>query len=333
MDFHGVPAVNIFLVGEAATHADKLADRLTCDARIVPLPRQAAHAPDHDGQIGPEDVVVSLRFSRPPGDTPAFRLLHVPGAGLDGIDMASVPSGAAICNVFEHEIPIAEYVTLAMLEWQVRLRDLMARFTARSWSDLYRSRPPHAELYGKTLLLIGLGRIGRAIATRARAFGMRVLAVDGHAQSGSGLVDKVFAPGELDDALPAAEFVVICCPLTDDTRGMFNARTLARMRGDAVLINVSRAEIAREEDLYIALRDKAIAGAVLDVWYRYPKGADDHVEPASLPFLDLPNVLATPHTSAWTADLPWRRYGFIAANIDRLARGEALANVVRPAAY
>ncbi|AOB31290.1 hypothetical protein AKI39_12210 [Bordetella sp. H567] len=324
--------MNIFLVGEAATHAEKLADRLTCGARIVPLPRQAAHAPDHDGQIGPRDVVVSLRFSRPPGATPVFRLLHVPGAGLDGIDFASVPPAAAICNVFEHEIPIAEYVTLAMLEWQIRLRELTARFTARSWSDLYRSRPPHAELYGKTLLLIGLGRIGRAIATRARAFGMRVLAVDGHAQPAAGLVDKVFAPDELDDALPTANFVVICCPLTDDTRGMFNTRTLGRMRGDAVLINVSRAEIAQEEDLYIALRDKAIAGAVLDVWYRYPKGADDHVEPASRPFLELPNVIATPHTSAWTTDLPWRRYGFIAANIDRLAGGDALANVVRPAA-
>lgn len=330
MDFHGVPAVNIFLVGEAATHAEKLASRLTCGAAIVPLPREAAHAADHDGRIGPHDVVVSLRFSRPPGATPAFRLLHVPGAGLDGIDMSSVPPGATVCNVFEHEIPIAEYVTLAMLEWQIRLRDLAARFTPRSWSDLYRSRPPHAELYGKTLLLIGLGRIGRAIATRARAFGMRVLAVDGYAQPPAGLVDRVFAPHELGEALPAAEFVVICCPLTEDTRGMFHAGTLARMRRDAVLINVSRAEIARERDLYEALRDKVIAGAILDVWYRYPKGADDDVEPASLPFLDLPNVIATPHTSAWTVDLPWRRYGLIAANIDRLARGEALSNVVRP---
>ncbi len=199
--------------------------------------------PGHDGRIGPEDVVVSLRFSRPPGAIPAFRLLHVPGAGLDGIDMASVPPGAAICNVFEHEIPIAEYVALAMLEWQIRLRDLRTRFTAQRWSDLYRSRPPHAELYGKTLLLIGLGRIGGAIATRAAAFGMRVLAVDGYARPPAGLVDKVFAPGNWNEALPTAEFVVISCPLTEDTRGMFNAATLARMRRDAVLINVSRAEI------------------------------------------------------------------------------------------
>jgi phosphoglycerate dehydrogenase-like enzyme len=320
--------VNIFLVGEAATHAEKLAAHLTCGAAIVPLPREAAHAPDHDGRIAPEDVVVSLRFNRP-GDTPPFRLLHVPGAGLDGIDMASVPPSATVCNVFEHEIPIAEYVALAMLEWQIRLRDLTARFTAGGWSDLYRNRPPHAELYGKTLLLIGLGRIGRAIATRARAFGMRVLAVDGYAQPLTGLVDRLYAPKELEEALPSAEFVVIACPLTEDTRGVFNSRTLARMRREAVLINISRAEIAREEDLYIALRDKVIAGAVLDVWYRYPKGAEDQVEPASQPFLDLPNVVATPHTSAWTTDLPWRRYAFIAANIDRLARGETLLNVVR----
>lgn len=320
--------MKIFLVGEAAVHADKLAARLTCDAEIMPLPREAAHTPDHDHLIGAGDVVVSLRFSRP-GPTPPFRLLHVPGAGLDAIDMGSVPAGATVCNVFEHEIPIAEYVSLAMLEWQIRLRELAARFNAQSWADLYRSRPPHGELHGKTLLLIGLGRIGQAIATRARAFGMRVLAVDAHARPPAGLVDGLFAPAQLEAALPQAAFVVISCPLTEDTRGLFNARTLTRMRRDAVLVNISRAEIAREEDLYAALRDGVIAGAFLDVWYRYPKGADDRVPPASLPFLDLPNVIATPHTSAWTVDLPWRRYAFIAANIDRLASGEPLANVVR----
>jgi phosphoglycerate dehydrogenase-like enzyme len=321
--------VNVFLVGEAATHAEKLASRLTCGATIVPLPREATHAADYDDRIGPDDVVVSLRFARQ-GSAPPFRLLHVPGAGLDGIDMDSVPPRATICNVFEHEIPIAEYVTLAMLEWQIRLRDVTARFNAHSWSDLYRNRPPHAELYGKTLLLIGLGRIGRAIAMRARAFGMRVLAVDGYAQLPAGLVDTLYPPGEWEQALPFAEFVVISCPLTDDTRGMFNTRTLARMRRDAVLINVSRAQIAREEDLYAALRDGVIGGAFLDVWYRYPAGGDDQVAPAAQAFLDLPNVIATPHVSAWTTDLPWRRYGFIAANIDRLAQGQALSNVVRP---
>ncbi|ANN77964.1 2-hydroxyacid dehydrogenase [Bordetella flabilis] len=323
--------MNVFLVGEAATHREKLAARLSCDAHIIPLPREAAFSSEHDHRIAAGDVVVSLRFARQ-GNPPPFRLLHVPGAGLDGIDMASVPAAATICNVFEHEIPIAEYACLAMLEWQIRLRDLRARFSADAWSDLYRERPPHAELYGKTLLLVGLGRIGGAIATRARAFGMSVLGVDGHAHPPPGLVDRLYTPGDWEQALEPAHFVVISCPLTADTRGMFNTRTLARMRRDAVLINVSRAEIAREEDLYAALRDGVIGGAALDVWYRYPMGGEDHVAPSSRPFLDLPNVVATPHVSAWTTDLPWRRYGFIAANIDRLARGEALANVVRQGA-
>ncbi|HEY0294661.1 MAG TPA: 2-hydroxyacid dehydrogenase [Bordetella sp.] len=325
----GQPAMKIFLVGEAATHADELVQHLQTPAQLVPLPREAAHDAGHDALIGPQDVVVSLRFARR-GEAPPFRLLHVPGAGLDGIDTACLPPGCAVCNVFEHEIPIAEYVCLAMLEWQVRLRALTASFTAEAWPDLYRDRRPHGELHGKTLALIGLGRIGRAIAQRAGAFGMRVLAVDGHApQPPQGLVERLVAPHDWEEALEQADFVAITCPLTPQTRGLFNARSLRRMRRDAVLINVSRAEIADERALYEALRDRVIGGAVLDVWYRYPQGAGDRVAPSDQPFLDLPNVIATPHSSAWTDGLPRRRYAFIARNIDRLVRGEPLQNRVR----
>jgi phosphoglycerate dehydrogenase-like enzyme len=320
--------VNVFLIGEAANHAATLARHLQVPAELVALPREAAHGDAFDARICPEDVVVSLRFSRAAG-APPFRLLHVPGAGLDGIDMACLTPPCQVCNVFEHEIPIAEFVSLAMLEWQIRLRAMTAQFSAASWSDTYRNRQPHGELYGQTLALIGLGRIGQAIAQRARAFGMRIIALDGFAQPPAGLVDQLLPPQALDEILPQADFVAISCPLTRETRGMFNAHTLGRMKDSAVLINISRAEIADEDDLYAALRDRRIGGAVMDVWYRYPQGNTDQVDPSAHPFHALPNVLATPHSSAWTVNLPQRRYAFLAANIGRLARGEPLLNLVR----
>lgn len=321
--------MKVFMIGEAANHKDKLGAFLTTPCEIIPLPREAAHWPEFDSAIAADDVLVSLRFSRNDGSVPDFRLLHVPGAGLDGIDMASLPAGASLCNVFEHEIPIAEFVMAAMLNWEIRPDALRGSFATDSWSDVYRARVPHGEIHGLTLGLIGFGRIGRTIARRAAAFGMRILAVDQFADAADGLAEAILPPDRLREMLAQSDFVVIACPLTDGTRGLIGAAELAAMKPTGVLINVSRAPIADEEALYGALQRQAIGGAVLDVWYGYPAGADDRVAPARFRFEDLPNAVCTPHSSAWTTRLPERRYAFIARNIDRLIAGEPLLNLVR----
>lgn len=321
--------MKVFMIGEAANHKDKLGAFLTTPCEIIPLPREAAHSPDFDSAITADDVVVSLRFSRNDGAVPDFRLLHVPGAGLDGIDMASLPAEASLCNVFEHEIPIAEFVMAAMLNWEIRPDALRGSFATDTWSDVYRARVPHGEIHGLTLGLIGFGRIGRTIARRAAAFGMRILAVDGFAADPDGLAEAILPPDRLPEMLAQSDFVVIACPLTDETRALIGAAELAAMKPTGVLINVSRAPIADEEALYGALQRRTIGGAVLDVWYGYPAGADDRVAPARFRFEDLPNAVCTPHSSAWTTRLPERRYAFIARNIDRLIAGEPLLNLVR----
>lgn len=317
------------MIGEAAKHQDRLASLLPAGYEIIGLPREAAHTDAFDGAIGPGDAVIALRFSRRDQFARPFRLLHVPGAGLDGIALDTLPAATTVCNVFEHEVPIGEFVLASMLEWEIRLTELRRSFSPGTWSDIYRNRVPHGELYGKTLGIVGFGRIGRAIAQRARAFGLRVLAVDASAADGAGLADQVLPPDELPAMLRAADYVAIACPLTDSTRGLFQAAELGTMRREAVLINVSRAEIVDEDALFDALSQGDIGGAVLDVWYRYPAGADDRVEPSRRPFHSLPNVICTPHSCAWTTALPERRYAFIARNLQRLAAGEPLANVVR----
>jgi phosphoglycerate dehydrogenase-like enzyme len=319
--------MKIVMIGDSAQHKPVLACFLGDRFRIVELPPEAAHTPLYDASIEADDVVVSLNFKRERGSRLRFRLLHLPGAGLDGIDFPSLPDTCSVCNVFEHEIPIAEYVLMAMLQWEIRPERM--RFSEETWSQAYLSRVPHGELFGQTIGIIGFGRIGRAVAERARAFGMRVVACSHSAGPAAHLADEFVTGPELRRLLTQADYVVICCPLTTETQGLIGADELRAMRSTAVLINVSRAEIVKERELFEALRDRTIAGAVLDVWYRYPKHANDEVPPANYRFLELPEVVATSHSSAWTVHLPRRRYRFIAENVRRLAAGEPLLNVVR----
>jgi phosphoglycerate dehydrogenase-like enzyme len=318
--------VKVVLIGDAARQRPVLAPLLP-GIEVAELPREAAISAQFDSAIASDDVVVSLRFRRTDG-APPFALLHVPGAGLDGIELDALQQGCRVCNVFEHETPIAEYVLLQMLSWEIRPESM--RFTAQSWGEAHRNRRPHGELAGKSLGIVGFGRIGRAIAERARAFGMRIVALNRSLGDGAHLVDEAVAPDRLADLLGACDYVALACPLTEQTRGLIDAAALAAMRPSGVLINVSRAEIVDEQALYDALSENRIGGAVLDVWYRYPAGADDNPAPSSLPFLDLPNVVATAHSSAWTTALPGRRYRLIAENIRRLSAGEPLLNQVWP---
>jgi phosphoglycerate dehydrogenase-like enzyme len=321
--------VKIFMIGEPARHMDKLAPHVPPGVELVPLPRDAGESNTYDAQIGPDDIVVSIRFTRRGTSSPRFRMLHVPGAGLDGVDMDSLPPGCVVCNVFEHEIPIAEFVMLGMLEWQIRLRDLSGGFTPERWSQIYRNRSPHGELHGKVLGLIGLGRIGHEIALRAKAFGMQVIAMGRTMRDHGGVVDRFVTPDRFGELLTSVDFIAVTCPLTAQTRDLFDTAAFARMKASAVLINVSRAEIVNEQALYVALTERHIAGAVMDVWYRYPANDHDDVPPSNEPFHTLPNVIATPHSSAWTTDLPPRRYAVIGRNITNLIDGSPLTNLVR----
>ena len=320
--------MKVLLVGDAARQAERLSRLLDDGTEVVALPREAAHAADLDGRIDPADVVVSLRFARPAGRMPRFALLHLPGAGLDGVDLGALHPATAVCNVYEHEGPIAEYVMWAML--QHVLRPERMRFAAGAWSDAHRSRVPHGELAGRTVGLFGFGRIGRAIAVRAQAFGMRVATLDRPSVGGpEAPVDLRIPDADLSALLRESDFVVLCAPLDDSTRGRFGDAEFAAMRRDAVLVNVARAEIVQQAALHAALVGGRIGGAVLDVWYAYPAGADDRVAPSTLPIADLPNVVATAHSSAWTDALPERRWRVIADNVRRLRDGRALENLVR----
>lgn len=277
------------------------------------------------------DALIAMRYGAEMPPAPRLRLLQLPGAGYDQIDFDAVPAACAVCNMFEHEIGIAEYVMAAMLEWTIRLMRMDAHLRRGDWRDsLFVDGPVHGELFGRTLGIVGYGHIGRETARRARAFGMRVIAATRRPERADDALNEAMGMDRLDDLLTAADFVVLAVPLLPETRGLIGTAELARMKPDAVLINVARGAVVDEDALYAALRKRRIGGAVIDVWYRYPNGPGERVTPSRHPFQELDNVIMTPHASGWTDGLLARRARAIAANLDRFARGEPLANVVRP---
>jgi len=284
-------------------------------------------------RLGDVDVLVTLAFTREMGAAAGrLKLVQVPGAGLDRIDRSALPASALLANAYGHETGIAEYVLGAMLALTrgfARLDTSLRRGTWESqWAVGVAPPAPWPELAGKTLGVLGYGRIGQALARRARAFDMEILAIrrdvmqlDPHALA------SVRGTEALADVLARADYLAITLSLTPVTRGLLGERELRLMKPTAVLINVARAEIVDEEALYRALADRRIAGAVLDVWYQYPAGLGPTL-PASQPFHELPNVLMTPHVSGWTEGMLEARASVIADNIQRVARGEPPLNLV-----
>lgn len=255
----------------------------------------------------------------------------MPAAGFDAIGMKAVPAGAAVCNSFGHEQAIAEFVLAALLARAVPLAEADARLRRGDWAYWAGAAGrAHAELSEMTLGLFGFGHIGRTIAGRAKAFDMTVVVANRSAVPASPLVDRAFALG--DTAFwSAADAIVVSLPLTEGTQGIVGKAEFAAMRPDAVILNVGRGPVIDEQALYDALKSGQIGGAVIDTWYRYPTGDEPSVLPASLPFHELRNVVMTPHMSGWTRGTIRRRRALIARNVNHLAAGEPLENVVRPA--
>ncbi len=280
------------------------------------------------------EVLVSLVFTAQMGAAAKrLRLVQVPGAGLDRIDRAAVPPGVPLANVYGHETGIAEYVIGAMLALSRDYHRLDTKLRAGHWDSQWAagvSPPPvWLELAGKALGILGYGRIGQSVARRARAFDMEIRAVRrsaGRSPDEDGVV--LMNPDRIDEVIQCSDYLVITLPLTAETRGLIGEKRLRSMKRSSVLINVARAEIVDEESLYRALAGRTIAGAALDVWYRYPSSTDATL-PSRQPFHELPNVLMTPHVSGWTDGMLQTRAKLIAENIARISRGETPLNVVK----
>ena len=213
---------------------------------------------------------------------------------------------------------VAQHAMALILALQRQLhlaRDNQAR---RHWrgmiSDLSQRED---ELNGKTLLIVGLGRIGSRLASLARAFGMRTIATKRDASTGAGSADAAFPPDRLLELLPNADVVALTCPLTPETERLIGARALAAMKPSAILVNVARGRVVDEPALVEALAGKRLAAAGLDCTVDEPL-------PAASPLWALDNALITPHTAGETRRYEDNVIDLLLENLERIWRGETL---------
>ena len=288
-------------------------------------------------QLADTDILVSMGFTQEMATAgPRLRLVQVPGAGLDRIDRHALRPHTGLANAYGHEAGIAEYIIGAMIALTRSFGRIDAKLRQGQWESQWAvgalAPPLWPELAGKTLGILGFGRIGEALARRARAFDMKVCGMRRQAQSDvpEG-VAFIVGPERLDDVLCEADYLAVTLSLSPETRGLLDERRLHLMKPSAYLINVARAELIDELALYRALATGGIAGAALDVWYRYPTTAGT-VVPATQPFHELGNVIMTPHVSGWTQGMLEARAKLIAKNIERIARGEPPLNQIDPSA-
>ena len=240
-----------------------------------------------------------------------------------------MPRGIPVCNCYGHETTIAEFVLCAMLETKIGLRRIDQRFRAEGWGGRQPgSSEYHGEIRSRTVGIVGYGHIGREVAHRAAAFGMRVIAIRRAKQKATAPLDWLGSSDQLDQLLAESDFVVVACDMNKETIGMIGAPQLASMKPDSVIINVGRGRVIEEEALYRALKDRSIGGAVLDVWYNYIGNDKKDVWPCNYPFQDLDNVILSAHESAAAPEQLERRWKFVADNLQRVTKGGRPENLV-----
>ncbi|WP_282608523.1 D-2-hydroxyacid dehydrogenase [Pelagibius sp. Alg239-R121] len=271
------------------------------------------------------DVVFTVRFAGTP-NFPTRELLglsgpkwiSVGGSGVDHLGQwdsrkTTVTNAAGVAAGM-----MAEYVMGSILHFTLDVPGLERDRENRIWAG--RMMTP---IEGKNLLIVGLGHSGEAIAKRAKAFGLRVTGVRAHPRATAN-VDQVYATGELKNLWADADFIVICAPLLEATRGLVNAAAFKVMKPGAVLVDISRGGIVCHSALLDALQSQRLAGAALDVFETEPL-------PAENPLWQLNNVLISPHCSSVFKGWELASVRMFADNLTRWRKGEALFNLVDPA--
>lgn len=270
------------------------------------------------------NIVYSVRFAGAPGfprgvlvESRNVRWIAVGGSGTDHLapwDSAriTVTNSAGVAADM-----MAQYAIGAMLHFALDVPGLEYDRRARRW--LQRKVAP---LDGKTLLVIGLGQTGRAIARRAKSFALNVLGIRANPRP-TPFVDEVGNIGDLHALLPRADIVAVCVPLVDSTRGVIDERAFQAMKPGAILIDVSRGGVVQQAALIHAMEEGRLAGAALDVFETEPLPNDN-------PLWRFENVLLSPHCSSVYEGWELNSIRMFCDNMERWRQGEPLVNIVDP---
>jgi len=252
---------------------------------------------------------------------PRVRWVHTRWAGLDGLLFPElVESAAALTNgtgVFSESL--GEFALAGMLFFAKDLRRMIRNQAAGRWEQF-----DVDEISGQTLGIVGYGDIGHQVAARARAMGMRVVAVKRHALPAGATdayAERIYTPERTAEMIAISDYILVAAPLTGETRGLIGEREFAAMKPTAVVINLGRGPVIDEAAMVSALDRRRIRGAVLDVF-------DTEPLPEGHPFYRLDNVLVSPHTADHTADWLERAMQLFLDNFERFRKGQPLINLV-----
>lgn len=252
---------------------------------------------------------------------PQLRIIVRTGVGYDTLDVpAATERKVMVANVPDYCVSeVADHAMALSLSWWRRIGELDQQVRAKGWGSPVK---PVLRLEGRTLGILGLGRIGRAVAARARGFGLRVMSCDPY------VPQEVFAsldvqPASLEDLLRASDILTIHAPLTDETRGIICDKTLRLMKPTAVVVNTSRGGLISTGDLVRAIRENWIAGAALDVIEVEPLPMDH-------PIRSLPRVLLTPHAAWYSENSEPELRRRAARTVAQALRGERPASLLNP---
>lgn len=291
----------------------------TADARYVTEDELPAALPGADALLAWHSTSAAVAGAWPPDSRRAPRWIHVNGSGVDPFLFPGVVDDPEVVltnarGVYDRAI--AEYVLGFVLAMAKDLPGMVEHQRRKEW------RPRDSEsIGGRTVLVWGTGPIGRAIARLLRAVGMRVCGAGRRAVADDADFGTVHGPDDLPSALGEADYVVLVAPLTAQTRGMVDARTIAAMKPGARLVNVGRGALVDEDALIDALAGGRLLGAALDVFATEPL-------PPGSPLWTMPGVLVSPHTAGevqgWRVSLA----ELFADNLCRRLSGRPLLNVV-----
>lgn len=259
-----------------------LPKRLT-EAELLPLVKDVA------AMVVRSETKVTSKIIE---SAPHLRVVGRAGVGVDNVDVeAATQRGVVVMNTpGGNTISTAELTFTMILSLARKVPQAYASMAAGKWD---RKQFQGTELSGKTLGVLGLGRIGGEVAKRAIAFGMKVVAYDPFLTEARAKALGIAMAGDLDHVYRDADFITVHMPVTDQTRGMLNGAAFAKMKPKVCLINCARGEIVVENDLLAALDSGKVAAAALDVYAHEPLAADH-------PFRKHPNITLTPHLGAST---------------------------------
>jgi phosphoglycerate dehydrogenase-like enzyme len=254
-------------------------------------------------------------------------LIQLLSAGVDRTPFDQIPDGVAIAsNAGAYAVPMAEHVLALALALAKRLPQNHAAL-ARGVFDQH---TPTRSVGGSLVGILGFGGIGQATARLFKPLGARVHAINRSGTTGA-TVDQIGTMENLDALLAAADILVISLPLTRATDGLIGSRELSLMKPDAILVNVARAGIIDEDALYEHLERNPSFSAGIDAWWQEPRGKQAFV--TRRPFLDLPNVIGSPHNSAIVAGSLTDAAARAADNVAGHLRGEPVRNLVDRSDY